>query len=160
VFGFRTEGPIEYDYRDKAQQRQLVHEHFDGLSWKVPDMLAIVDQEGDFYFDRMTQIRMPSWSRGRVALVGDAGYCVSPFAGFGGSIAIIGAGHLADALARHPDAAFRDYETSLRPFVEKVQEHAATIGVQMIFPADEADLADRDVKMVSGEIGPFDSTRT
>lgn len=162
VLGFRTDGPIAYDHRDKAAQRRLVHQHFDGLGWKVPDMLAIVHREGDFYFDRMTQIRMPCWSRGRVALVGDAGYCVSPFAGFGGAVAIIGAGRLADAMARHPDdheAAFRDYDAGLRPFVTEVQEHAATEGVQMIFPADDADLADRDRQMVSGEIGPYDSRR-
>ncbi|RZJ43719.1 MAG: hypothetical protein EOO19_12690, partial [Chryseobacterium sp.] len=52
---------------------------------------------------RINQIRMPCWSRGRVTLVGDAGYCVSPLAGFGGSMAIIGAGRLADALERYPD---------------------------------------------------------
>ena len=78
----------------------------------------------DFYFDRINQIRMPCWSRGRVTLVGDAGYCVSPLAGFGGSMAIIGAGRLADALERYPDdhaAAFRHYENELRPFVEEVQ---------------------------------------
>jgi 2-polyprenyl-6-methoxyphenol hydroxylase-like FAD-dependent oxidoreductase len=55
------------------------------------------DGDDDFYFDRINQIRMPSRSRGHVAVVGDAGYCVSPLAGFGGSMAIIGAGRLAAA---------------------------------------------------------------
>ena len=54
-----------------------------------------MDGDDDFYFDRTNQIRMPCWSRNRVTLVGDAGYCVSPLAGFGGSMAIIGAGRLA-----------------------------------------------------------------
>jgi 2-polyprenyl-6-methoxyphenol hydroxylase-like FAD-dependent oxidoreductase len=161
VFGFRTDREINYDYTNKAQQRQLVHEYFDGLAWKVPSMLTIVDQDGDFYFDRITQIRMPFWSKGRVALVGDAGYCVSPFAGFGGSIALIGAGRLAEALTRHPhdhEAAFRDYESGLRPFVEKIQEHAATEGVQIMFPATEAELAERDRKMLSGGFSAPPST--
>ena len=99
--GFRAEHEIDYDYRDRGQQRRLIHERCDGLGWKVADMLKHVDADDDFYFDRITQIRMPSWSRGRVALVGDAGYCVSPLAGFGGSMAIIGAGRLADALQQH-----------------------------------------------------------
>jgi 2-polyprenyl-6-methoxyphenol hydroxylase-like FAD-dependent oxidoreductase len=162
VFGFRSEGEIEYDHNDKNEQRRLIHKRFDGLGWKVPDMLARVDEDGDFYFDRMTQIRMPSWSRGRFALVGDAGYCVSPFAGFGGSMAIIGAGRMADALTQHccdHEAAFQAYEDGLRPFVAAVQEHAATDGVLMLIPATEAELAERDQKMVGGEIGPFDSTQ-
>lgn len=162
VLGFLADRQIEYDYRDKDEQRRLVHAHFDGLGWKAPDMLARVDEDGDFYFDRMTQIRMPSWSRGRVALVGDAGYCVSPFAGFGGSVAIIGAGRMADALTQHGsdyEAAFRAYEEGLRPFVAAVQEHAATDGMLMLIPATDAELAERDRRMVGGELGPFDSTQ-
>ena len=154
-FGFRTDGEIEYDYRDRAQQRRLIHDHFDGLGWKVPAMLASVDGDDSFYFDRINQIRMPCWSRGRVALVGDAGYCVSPLAGFGGSMAIIGAGRLANALERHPGdhaAAFRAYEDGLRPFVEEVQERAATNGLTTMFPADETELAERDRKLATGQI--------
>ncbi|WP_267426250.1 FAD-dependent monooxygenase [Methylobacterium sp. GC_Met_2] len=155
-FGFRTAGQIAYDYRDKAQQRRLVHDHFDQLGWKVPGMLACMGEDNDFYFDRVTQIRMPTWSQGRVALVGDAGYCPSPLAGLGGSMAIIGAGRLADALERNPDdygSAFRDYEHGLRPFVEQVQERAATEGLQMMFPADEAKFADCDRKLATGDLG-------
>ncbi|SEN46758.1 2-polyprenyl-6-methoxyphenol hydroxylase [Sphingomonas gellani] len=154
-FGFRTKGQIAYDYRDRAQQRRLIHDQFDGLGWKVPAMLDSIDADDDFYFDRLNQIRMPSWSSGRVALVGDAGYCVSPLAGFGGSMAIIGAGRLAQALERHAGdhaAAFREYEDGLRPFVEEVQQRAATNGLSTMFPADAAELAERDRKIAAGEI--------
>jgi 2-polyprenyl-6-methoxyphenol hydroxylase-like FAD-dependent oxidoreductase len=152
---FRTDGEIDYDYRDRVALRRMIHDHFDGLGWKVPAMLTHVDAEGDFYFDRASQIRMSSWSSGRVALVGDAGYCLSPVAGMGGSMAIIGAGRLADALQRHPGdhvAAFREYEDRLRPFVEEVQEQAATVGMALMFPADERELAERDRKMATGDI--------
>ena len=30
---FRTDGEIAYDYRDRAQQRAMIHKHFDGLAW-------------------------------------------------------------------------------------------------------------------------------
>lgn len=49
--------------------------------------------------------------------------------GFGGSIAIIGAERMADALEQHPRdhvPAFRHYEEGRRPFVAGVQNHAAT----------------------------------
>ncbi len=152
---FRAERPIAYDFRDKAAQRRLIREQFEGIGWKVPAMLAHVDTEGDFYFDQANQIRMQRWSTGRIALVGDAGYCVSPLAGMGGSMALIGAARLADALAQHPGdhaAAFQAYETGLRPFVEAVQERAATNGMSMLFPADEAELAERNRRLREGTI--------
>jgi len=150
---FRADHPIDYDYRDKAQQRRLIHDQFDGLGWKVPAMPDHVDKDGDFYFDAANQIRMKSWSKGRIALVGDAGYCVSPVAGLGGSMALIGAAHLADALRRYPTdyaVAFHEYESKLRPFVERVQERAATDGMSLLFPADEFELAERNRKLAEG----------
>jgi len=152
---FRTEGEIEYDYLDRAQQRAMIHEHFDGLGWKVPAALTHVDADDDFYFDRINQIRMPFWSKGRVALVGDAGYCVSPVAGMGGSMAIIGAGRLAEALERHGadyTAAFQDYHDKLQAFVDEVQIRAANDGMATIFPADDAEISERDRKLRDGEL--------
>jgi 2-polyprenyl-6-methoxyphenol hydroxylase-like FAD-dependent oxidoreductase len=155
AFAFRTEREIDYDYRDRAQQRRLIHEHFDGLGWKVPAMLDHVDSGDDFYFDKVNQIRMPVWSKGRVALVGDAGYCVSPVAGMGGSMAIIGAARLADALQRHSvdhAAAFQDYHDKLRPFVEEVQEKAVNYGMALMFPSDDAEMAERNRKLSAGDV--------
>jgi 2-polyprenyl-6-methoxyphenol hydroxylase-like FAD-dependent oxidoreductase len=152
---FRTDGEIDYNYRDRAQQRAMIHDHFDGMGWKVPAALTHVDTDDDFYFDRINQIRMPSWSRGRVALVGDAGYCVSPVAGMGGSMAIIGAGRIAEALEWHgPDyaAAFRDYHDKLYGFVDKVQARAASDGMSTIFPVDEAEMTARDRRLRDGDL--------
>jgi len=155
-FAFRTDAEIAYDYRDRAQQRRLIQQRCDDLGWKVPAMLASVESDDDFYFDRINQIRMPCWSRGRVVLVGDAGYCVSPLSGLGGSMAIIGAGRLAAALERRPDdhaSAFRHYEDELRPFVEEIQERAADEGMSTMCPADEAKLAARDQEIAAGHMG-------
>ncbi|WFR99739.1 FAD-dependent monooxygenase [Rhizobium tumorigenes] len=141
ALGFHSEQELTYDHLDKAQQIQLILDRFDGIGWRVPELLGEVDAAGDFYFDKICQIRMPSWSKGRVALVGDAGYCPSPFAGMGGSMAIIGAAAISDALQRHGDdfaAAFRDYDTNLRPFVEKIQDEAVSFGKTMLAPETEA----------------------
>lgn len=152
---FRSEREIAYDHRDRAQQRRMIHDHFDGLGWKVPAMLEHVDAGDDFYFDKVNQVRMPAWSKGRVALVGDAGYCVSPVAGMGGSMAIIGAARLADALQRHGvdhAAAFREYHDELRPFVEEVQNKAVSFGMPLMFPSDDAEIAERNRKLAGGVI--------
>jgi 2-polyprenyl-6-methoxyphenol hydroxylase-like FAD-dependent oxidoreductase len=155
ALAFRTEREIDYDYRDRARQRGMIHDHFDGLGWKTPAMLRHVDADDDFYFDKINQIRMPVWSKGRIALVGDAGYCVSPVAGMGGSMAIIGAARMADALQRHGldhAAAFQEYHDNLRPFVEQVQEKAASVGMALMFPFDDAELAERNRKLGEGAI--------
>lgn len=155
ALAFRTDREIDYDYRDRAQQRRMVHDYFDGLGWKVPDMLEHVDEDDQFYFDRLCQVRMPVWSTGRVALVGDAGYCVSPVAGMGGSMAIIGAARIADALRHHGvdyAAAFREYHDTLRPFVDEVQERAANLGMAMMFPSDDAQIAERNRQLGEGAI--------
>ena len=49
---------------------------------------------------RSSQIRMPSWSTGRIALVGDAGACPSFLAGQGSALAMVEAYTLAAELAR------------------------------------------------------------
>jgi 2-polyprenyl-6-methoxyphenol hydroxylase-like FAD-dependent oxidoreductase len=152
---FRTEGEIDYNYRDRAQQRAMIHDHFDRLGWKVPAALQHVNSDDDFYFDRINQIRMPFWSKGRVVLVGDAGYCVSPVAGMGGSMAIIGAGRIAEALERHGtdyDAAFQEYHDQLHAFVDQVQERAASDGMATIFPADDAEITERDRRLRDGDL--------
>ena len=147
AFGFHSDHEISYDHRDKAQQKRLIRERFEGLGWRTKDLLDEVDGDGDFYFDRICQIRMRSWSKGRVALVGDAGYCPSPFAGMGGSMAIVGAAALADAFRRRGGdfaAAFQDYDDSLRPFVDKVQDEAVSFGQAMFCPATQAAINERN----------------
>ena len=69
-----------------------------------------MDAAEDFYFDSISQIVMDSWTKGRVTLVGDAGYSPGPAAGGGTSIAMVGAYVLAQELAQ----AGRNYQTGLR----------------------------------------------
>src|ERR1700722_13965658 len=89
-------------------------------SGPVPGLLQTLDTLEDLYFGALAQVRMPSWCHERVALVGDAGYCPSPFTGQGTSLALIGAFVLGRELARSGGdhaAAFSRYETRMRPFV-------------------------------------------
>ncbi|TMR89824.1 FAD-dependent monooxygenase [Nonomuraea basaltis] len=114
--GFEA-GPIDYDYRDIDQQKRLVQEHCSGLRWEVPRLLDAMWKADDFYFDAMAQVRMERWSTGRVALIGDAGYCATPLSGQGTSLAMVGAYVLAQELGADPAAAFDRYEERMRPFV-------------------------------------------
>jgi hypothetical protein len=80
-----------------------------------------VDAADDFYFDSISQIVMNSWTKGRVTLVGDAGYSPGPAVGGGTSIAMVGAYVLAQELAQ----AGRNYQTGLRAYEDRVRELAA-----------------------------------
>ncbi|MET4391254.1 2-polyprenyl-6-methoxyphenol hydroxylase-like FAD-dependent oxidoreductase [Bradyrhizobium sp. F1.4.3] len=127
VLCFSSENEISYNYRDEAQQRRIITEQFAGQGWKIPELLENVANSTSFYFDKICQIKMPSWTKGRVALVGDAAYCASPAAGMGGSLPIIGATALANAFQTNNgdfQLAFRDYDESFHPYIERVQADA------------------------------------
>ncbi len=117
--GFES-APLDYDHRDVAWQKALVAESLAGLRGDTPRLLKAMAEAPDFYFDAMAQIRMDRWSAGRVALVGDAGYCASPLSGQGTSMALVGAYVLASELGKAAgdhSAAFAVAERRLRPYV-------------------------------------------
>lgn len=150
VFCFHRDDEVPYDYRDVEQQRQIVDDQFRGMGWHVPALLDEVRQADNFYFDKMCQITMPAWTKGRVALAGDAAYCASPAAGMGGSLAIIGATALADALSHHQDdfaRAYAEYGARLTPFVAEVQADAVNFGLSMFAPKTEQDIRARDARL-------------
>jgi 2-polyprenyl-6-methoxyphenol hydroxylase-like FAD-dependent oxidoreductase len=127
-FAFASE-PISYDRHDLDEQRQILVERFAGAGWHCDALLAAAKEADDFYFDSFLQVKMPSWSSGRVTLVGDAGYCASPLSGMGTSLALVGAYLLAGELGRADsfDAqgiqnALRRYQTKMRPYVDKCQD--------------------------------------
>jgi 2-polyprenyl-6-methoxyphenol hydroxylase-like FAD-dependent oxidoreductase len=115
---------FKYDYRDIAQQKEVLREKFAECDWEVPRLLEMMDEAPDFYFDSISQIKMDSWHKGRVALLGDAAHCASPMAGMGTSMALIGAYILAGELNdwQHDyAAAFTSYESQMRDFVTRCQ---------------------------------------
>jgi 2-polyprenyl-6-methoxyphenol hydroxylase-like FAD-dependent oxidoreductase len=119
--------PFPYDHRDIAAQKQIIRERFAGEKWQVPRLLDYMDKADDFYFDSVSQVRMDRWSKGRVALLGDAAACASPMAGMGTSMAVVGAYILANELkiaAEDHTTAFSKYEEQMRPFVTGTQKMA------------------------------------
>lgn len=123
----RTEPPLDM-HRDPQSQRRLVADTFAGYGWHVPKMLDRMMEADDLYFDVVSQIHTPKWSKGRVALVGDAAHAPSFMSGQGSSVALVGAYVLAGELATHDNHidAFATYETLMRPFVKQNQELART----------------------------------
>ncbi|GAB3571896.1 hypothetical protein GCM10027345_01820 [Hymenobacter daeguensis] len=149
VFWFYSEKEISYNYRDAGQQRQLILDQFAGQGWRTTELLEEVKQAEISYFDKFCQIKMPAWTKGRVALVGDAGYCASPAAGIGASLAMTGAAAVADALAKHPgdfNLAFQEYDHGLRPFIEECQATALAMLHNYFIPKTEEAILKRNTQ--------------
>jgi 2-polyprenyl-6-methoxyphenol hydroxylase-like FAD-dependent oxidoreductase len=147
VFCFLSEKEIRYNYRDAEQQKKIIMEQFVGHGWRTAELLAEVAQSENFYFDKFCQIKMPSWTKGRVALVGDAAYCASPAAGMGGALAVDGAAALADALQKHNgnfESAFQQYNNNLRPFITAIQAEAEFNVKEKFIPATEEAILKRN----------------
>lgn len=120
VFLFRPDSPLDYDYRDVAGQKSHLRRAFSGMSAQADRWLEELERTPSFYFDAITQLEMPTWSRGRVTLVGDAGYCPGPAVGGSTSLAVYGAYVLACELARtggDHTSAFPAYERTMMPSV-------------------------------------------
>lgn len=145
LFSVRHSGDAPHD-RD-AQQRLLRSKLADG-GWETPAILDRLPAAASFYFDSVSQIRMPSWSRGRVVLVGDAGACPSFLAGQGSALAMVEAYTLAAELARCADhtSAFVAYEQRLSGLVRSKQDGALGLGAAFA-PANRLQLLVRNTAM-------------
>jgi 2-polyprenyl-6-methoxyphenol hydroxylase-like FAD-dependent oxidoreductase len=112
---------------DLRAQKAKLREMFGGQRWEYARILDALDGAHELYFDRVSQIKMPSWSTGRVALIGDAAFCASLLAGQGSALAMTAAymlaGELAKAEGRHHEA-FANYEALLRNYIAAKQRGA------------------------------------
>jgi 2-polyprenyl-6-methoxyphenol hydroxylase-like FAD-dependent oxidoreductase len=117
VFMFRRDEQLTYNHHDALRQKGLLYDAFAGMHDQVDSWLGELDRTPNFYFDSITQLRTDRWSRRRVTLVGDAGYCPGPAVGGSTSLAVLGAyvlaGELAEADGDHLRA-FAGYELQMR----------------------------------------------
>ncbi|MBN9306605.1 MAG: hypothetical protein BGO82_13360 [Devosia sp. 67-54] len=124
---FADASPQGIPMHDPAQQKEILARRYARSGWETPDMLRALAATTDLYFDRVSQIVMPRWTKGRVALIGDACACPSLLAGEGSAMAMAEAytlaGELHAASGDHA-AAFAAYEQLLRPYVERKQKAA------------------------------------
>jgi len=125
---FRHDGPLPDDIE---AQRQLVRVAMAHSGADTPRILAELPHARTLYLDRASQIRMPSWSRGRVALLGDAAACPSLLAGQGAALAMVEAYMLAVELVHNAGdhrAAFEAAQRGLMPMVVAKQNGARGLG--------------------------------
>lgn len=148
-FDIRTE-PGAAQPGDPRAVQELIARRFAGAGWEVPRLLEGMWGAPDFYVHTTAQVHLDRWSRGRVALLGDAGYCPTPLTGLGTSLALVGAYVLAGELQRAEgdyEVAFARYEELMRPYVAQAQELPPGGGVAGFAPTSALMIRLRAVSM-------------
>ncbi len=116
------------------EQKLALRSIFGDMGWEAGAILSHLDSAADLYFDRVSQIHMPQWSKGRVALVGDAVACPSLLAGEGSGMGMTEAYVLAGELHRFDGdflAGFVAYAAQLQEYTRAKQE--AAVGFKGFF---------------------------
>jgi 2-polyprenyl-6-methoxyphenol hydroxylase-like FAD-dependent oxidoreductase len=139
----------------EEDKRNLTASMFEGVNdWIVPRLVAEMRTADDLFFDAVSQIYMPTWSKGRIVLAGDAAHATSFWSGQGSSMALVGAYILAGEIATKPNytAAFEAYEGLARPFVEMNQALVKT-GTSFLRPdtAEELEARNELIRKIATE---------
>jgi 2-polyprenyl-6-methoxyphenol hydroxylase-like FAD-dependent oxidoreductase len=125
---FAADRPMRAGPRDLSAQKAALRGEFDQVGWECPRILTLLDDCKDVYVDDVAQIYMDAWTRGRIALLGDAASCPSLLAGQGSALAMLAAYVLAGELGEsgeEPQPGLQRYERRLRPFMTAKQKAAA-----------------------------------
>lgn len=107
------------------EQKEVWKSLFGDCTWQRKRLLEGLGKAEDFYMSHVGQVKMDSWSKGRVVLAGDAGYCPTPFTGQGSTASLLGSYILAGELTKHGDditAGLESYDRVLRPYVDEMQK--------------------------------------
>jgi 2-polyprenyl-6-methoxyphenol hydroxylase-like FAD-dependent oxidoreductase len=131
---------LDIDRRDVEVHKQILTKTFAGLGWHTQHILDAMLEADDFYFDSTSRVVVPDWSQGRIALLGDAGYCGSPLAGQGTALSLVGAyvlaGELAVADGNHLRA-FGAYQEQMQAYVDQ-RTQLPPGGIRMAMPMTSA----------------------
>lgn len=132
--------PMGFETLPVEAQLHILRARFRDAGWQTERILDGFDARRDeFYVQRMEQVVVSRWSKGRVVLVGDAAWGSGP-TGMGTTLALAGGYILAGELGRtitgpatHRDA-FARYEQLLRRYADSAQGLPAG-GARLLHPS-------------------------
>lgn len=116
---------------DVSEEKEAIAKLFQGAGWQSEEIVKAMKDAPDFYCERMALVKLDSWHRGRVALLGDAAYCPTANTGMGTTCSIVGAYILAGEIGRNCgrdntkgglETALKEYEKKFQPFMTQVQK--------------------------------------
>lgn len=105
----------------------MLGEIFSDLPSAVVSLITDAESNQNIYFDKIAMVHESVLYKGRIVMLGDAGYCPTPLSGMGASLGIFGAKalthFLSDSAGRLPTA-FERYNTLMQPIIQKFQTNA------------------------------------
>nr|A0A2U8U2L4.1 RecName: Full=FAD-dependent monooxygenase asL4; AltName: Full=Xenovulene A biosynthesis cluster protein L4 [Sarocladium sp. 'schorii']AFD18251.1 L4 [Sarocladium strictum]AWM95786.1 FAD-dependent monooxygenase [Sarocladium sp. 'schorii'] len=142
---------------DTAEEKLGIEEFMQGCGWRTSEMIDELRKADDFYLERLGMVKLDSWHRGRVALVGEAAWCSSVLTGMGTTSCLVGAYCLAGEIAKHCGRgdqgeakddpmmvqknlanALAGYEEKFMPFMHQVQDGlSAKTGTRTYMPSSQ-----------------------
>ncbi|MBF7025341.1 FAD-dependent monooxygenase [Staphylococcus kloosii] len=145
LFTYKTENP---QIERKKDPRKRIREVFGEPYGKYMEFaLDQLDHANEVIFGTTDQVKMPSWYRGRVVLVGDSAWCPTLYSGMGATLGLGGANLLGKALQKYPnniDYALNKWENILRPKVEQFQKQGATTGRRNFVSENQKEVQKRE----------------
>jgi 2-polyprenyl-6-methoxyphenol hydroxylase-like FAD-dependent oxidoreductase len=130
--------------RRDLDRRIITDAYRDDDGWRVPELLRRAEEAEDLYLDAVSRVVLPSWSDGRIVLLGDAAAAIS-LLGDGSSMAIAGAHTLASHLGTAADhrTAFRSYEAEHRRRTDP-RRRGAGLAAAMLVPKSRVGIVARN----------------
>ncbi|RAL62654.1 hypothetical protein DID88_004499 [Monilinia fructigena] len=116
---------VKYLEMTPEEQKKAWRDEMSDMGWEITRILEGMDEAPDYYMQEIAQVNPPQFSKGRITLVGDAGYCPSPISGMGTSSAILGAYYLAGELGACKGdwgEGLKNYEGRIEAGDERVQK--------------------------------------
>lgn len=123
-------GPLGRERWDADAMRAMIVETYRDAGWQTARVLEALAGARDLYVDQIATVAIERYSRGPVALLGDAAWG-GTLGGQGTPLAIVGAYVLAGELASSPrdlPAALARFEAHMRPYASKCQKGAERAG--------------------------------
>jgi 2-polyprenyl-6-methoxyphenol hydroxylase-like FAD-dependent oxidoreductase len=157
--------PMGFEQLPVDVQLRILRERFRGAGWQTERILdGFTERSDEFYTQRMEQVVVSRWSKGRIALLGDAAWGSGP-TGMGTTLSLVGAHILAGELARTiepaagadhgysiPDA-FARYEDMLRGYADSAQGLPRG-GARLLHPSSNAGVRAVRAALRVASLGP------
>ncbi len=157
--------PMGFEQLPVDVQLRILRERFRGAGWQTGRILdGFSERSDEFYTQRMEQVVVSRWSKGRIALLGDAAWGSGP-TGMGTTLSLVGAHILAGELARTvepavgadhgysiPDA-FARYEEMLRGYADSAQGLPPG-GARLLHPSSKAGVRAVRAALRVASLGP------
>ncbi len=114
---------LTYDRYDVARQREILCEVFRGGRWRLPELVDAIGDATSVHLDSISRVQTDTYAKGRIALLGDAGYG-NTLGGFGSGLAVVGAYVLAGELS----LADGDHRVAFRRYEERMRAYTSSAG--------------------------------